>query len=198
MRGKQDTGGANKQRVVSSAAGSAAQLAQQNQEGACGGWTGALDDWDHDQRAQSRSPTRQHGPSVRQRDTSGNRARAESPLKFNFTTPYRQVAPGNKAQAEDQRKKGRPGAGGEGSKPEHDAMEMEWENGTDDYAGNNSPQQNGTRRSPPTSVTPEGPTERFAQVGTETPGSRSKWNDDKERALCFLWQNERHLYDSTL
>lgn len=46
--------------------------------------------------------------------------------------------------------------------------------------------------------TPEGPTERFGNIGKETPHTKSRWTEKKEVELCYLWQEERNLYDATL
>lgn len=45
---------------------------------------------------------------------------------------------------------------------------------------------------------PEGPTERYMQVGEETPTGRSRWTDEKESLLCSLWEDEEHLYNATM
>lgn len=43
---------------------------------------------------------------------------------------------------------------------------------------------------------PEGPTERFQAIGTETQAGK-KWTEAQEMQLCQLWREETHLYDST-
>lgn len=63
---------------------------------------------------------------------------------------------------------------------------------------NNSPRNYGTISPGTGAETPEGPSSRFAQLGKDTPRSRSKWTDHLESELCRLWQEERHLYDATL
>lgn len=39
--------------------------------------------------------------------------------------------------------------------------------------------------------------DHFSQIGQQSPRTNNRWTVEKERELVCLWQDERHLYDST-
>lgn len=45
---------------------------------------------------------------------------------------------------------------------------------------------------------PEGPTARYHEIGEDTPTGRARWNDAMEITLCHMWEEEEHLYNSTM